>query len=177
MYMYELLDKGAAVREVQKYLHTVSDRIDPEIPRIAVDGVWGDETEEAVNVFKRKYGLSEGARVDLETFDLLYSLYKGELDDIDAEDNYICCEGFPLSVGVQNHDVTVLHSILSELRREYPTVSRAPRGNYYSDDTARAVSDMQRIFGYGEDGITDKFLFYRLLDELRFIRLLNEIYD
>ncbi len=175
--MYDIRNESEAIREVQKYLHTISDRREPDIPRVAVDGVWTDETEAAIAAFKRIYGLPDTPGVDLEVFELLYALYAAETADMAASDYLVSDSGFPLNVGDQNADVIILHAMLSELKGEYTDIGRIDKSNYYSVRTADAIRDMQRIFGLELTGITDKYLFKRLSDELEFIRAMNEVYE
>ena len=73
--MYRLGDKRAAIREIQKYLHFISDRITNEVPRIAIDGIYGNESKEAVMAFQEYKGIAKTGEVDYETFNLLYSEY------------------------------------------------------------------------------------------------------
>ena len=68
--------EGEDVRVLQEYLSVISDYI-PDIPRTAVDGSFGDETERAVIAFNRRYGIGTNeARVTAETWDTLTEIYE-----------------------------------------------------------------------------------------------------
>ena len=72
--MYFLSDSPAAIREVQKFLYVISYRVNSDVPRVAIDGIYGPETEAAVIAFQEIYGHSASGSVDRETFDSLYTL-------------------------------------------------------------------------------------------------------
>ena len=52
--MYPLSDKVSAIREVQKFLHLISDKKGSTIPRVSIDGIYGEETRGAVSEFQRQ---------------------------------------------------------------------------------------------------------------------------
>ena len=65
--LYEGLT-GNYVRVVQYYLAVIGENIDT-VPEIAVDGIYGPQTAEAVRAFQREYGLPgyrRGRRSDVE---------------------------------------------------------------------------------------------------------------
>ena len=55
-------DRGESVRIIQTYLNRIG-RTDPEIPEIAVDGIFGPMTKAAVTAFQRQIGLEENGAV------------------------------------------------------------------------------------------------------------------
>ncbi|MBO5797945.1 MAG: peptidoglycan-binding protein, partial [Clostridia bacterium] len=65
----------ADVREVQEYLRQLA-RSFPRIPLLAVDGIYGPETAEAVRVFQELFGLSPTGEVDSTTWETLGREYR-----------------------------------------------------------------------------------------------------
>ena len=57
--MYELSDERAAITEVQKFLHVISDDTNGKIPRVAIDGIYGAESRDAVRIFQLEYNLKQ----------------------------------------------------------------------------------------------------------------------
>lgn len=172
--MYQLYDRNSAIKEIQKYLHVISDKVDADVPRISIDGVYGKETEESVRVFQSIYGLDITGVVDLETFNLLYLLYNGAIEEINTKDYIIKDEIFPLRVGDQHNDIIVLHLYLSELEKRYPQLGRAGKSNYYSKNTETIISMLQEIFRYPVTGTVSKSLFARIQEEVNAERILNK---
>ncbi len=174
---FELYDENAATEEVQRFLHVISDRRHEEIPRIAIDGIYGEETREAVREFQKIYGLYESGTVDRETFDLLNEIYLDILLREDAEDVIITTNPFPLSLGSEGNEVLVLNVMLIELEKTYKDIGSVRKSSYYSTETENAVTNLQRIFRARENGVVDELFYDRLRDELVFIKLLDAEYD
>ena len=66
----ELLDigtRGDKVEQIQDQLNAISNNY-PRIPKIAVDGIYGERTQNAVRVFQEVFGLPETGVVDYRTW-------------------------------------------------------------------------------------------------------------
>ncbi len=62
------------VTALQTYLNVISQTY-PEIPQVAVDGIFGQATENAVRAFQRRFGLTEDGIVGLATWETIAGLY------------------------------------------------------------------------------------------------------
>ena len=71
MRSYRIDRKEEAVAEVQRYLRAVSYRHE-ELPHVGIDGIYGEETREAVRAFQEHFSLSNTGVVDEVTFLMLY---------------------------------------------------------------------------------------------------------
>ncbi|MBE6923876.1 MAG: spore cortex-lytic protein [Ruminococcaceae bacterium] len=67
---------GEKVRHLQYMLAVLSDFI-PQIPQVAVDGVYGDETKEAVLAAQRYFGLPQNPVVNAATWEEIYDQFSG----------------------------------------------------------------------------------------------------
>ena len=175
--MYPLYDKNSAIKEVQKFLHVISDRINSDVPRVSIDGVYGIETENSVKAFQSLYGLEVSGKVDLETFIELYALYALAIDDLYTDDHIIKDDIFPLEYGNQHDDIITLHLYLNELNKRYPYIGKAGKSNYYSRNTERIVSELERLFMYPVTGKVSKFLFKRIKNEVNAQKILDMEYS
>ena len=174
---FELFDENAATKEVQTFLHVLSDRENGDIPRVAIDGIYGEETREAVREFQKIYGLYESGTVDRETFDLLNEMYLDVLLREEASNAVLVTDPFPLSLGSQGNEVLILNVMLLELEKTYRDIGSVKKSSYYSTETENAVTNLQRIFRVRENGVVDALFYDRLKDELVFIKLLDTEYD
>lgn len=71
------LDIGAAgdqVEQIQEQLNAISDNY-PRIPKIAVDGIYGENTQNAVQIFQDVFGLPETGIVDYRTWYKIQEIY------------------------------------------------------------------------------------------------------
>ena len=175
--MYQIEDKPSAIKEVQKFLHIISDSTDYGIPRISIDGVYGDETYQAVRLYQEYHGLNPTGKTDLTTFDMLYREYYNIMLDKNTKEYIITDEGFPIVIGTQNSDVSLVHSIINELSKAYPYVKKVDRSNYFSQRSAESVKQLQKIFMLAETGEVDKFLYERLKQEIDSVKRVNEKYN
>ena len=69
-------DTGNKVRFLQYMLSVISDFI-PEIPPVAVDGIYGPATRAAVLAAQRRFRLPETGTVGAQTWDNIYAQYAG----------------------------------------------------------------------------------------------------
>ena len=67
---------GEKVRQMQRQLNVIAGAY-PLIPKIAEDGVFGPETEEAVKVFQRIFGLTQDGIVGFKTWYKISEIYVG----------------------------------------------------------------------------------------------------
>ncbi len=172
--MYQLSDKVSAIRQVQKFLHFISDKRDSKIPRVSIDGIYGEETREAVSEFQRQNNLSVNGEVDRITFDLLYEAYSDILNFRLATDFIITGEDFPFKLGDQSDDVLIINLLLRELEKSYGDIGTVNKSNYFSHDTENTVRALQKIFAVEQTGIVDRILFQRLKDEVNARKRLRE---
>ena len=175
--MYRLSDTPSAIREVQKYLYVIYDRVNHDVPRVSIDGIYGTETRWAIKEFQRIYGVKETGEVNLETFNMLYELYREARINDELSSFILTDGGFPITVGVQNNDVILIHAMLDEIARTYVDMGRVnPKSNYFSAESAAAVRYLQKIFRMEESGIVDSHFYERLKLEMQSIQRLNEEY-
>ena len=73
--MYLLDDKSSAIREVQRFLFVIGQRLD--IPHLSIDGYYDEETFRAVRAFQSTYGLAEDGVVGETTWRELTDVYEG----------------------------------------------------------------------------------------------------
>ena len=74
MQAYRIDREEEAIAQVQTYLRAIS-YLHAEVPHIGIDGIYGEETKEAVRAFQALYGQEPNGIVDATTFTLLYLTY------------------------------------------------------------------------------------------------------
>lgn len=75
-YNLEVGSSGEKVRQMQQQLNVISDSY-PLIPKIAVDGIFGPATEEAVKTFQRVFKLTPDGIVGFRTWYKISEIYVG----------------------------------------------------------------------------------------------------
>ena len=69
-------DRGIKVEHLQYMLSVLSAFI-PEIPPLEIDGIFGNNTRNAVIAAQRRFGLPETGTVDAATWDEIYDQFAG----------------------------------------------------------------------------------------------------
>lgn len=75
-YNLEVGSSGEKVRQMQQQLNVIADSY-PLIPKIAVDGIFGPKTEEAVKTFQKIFKLSQDGIVGFRTWYKISEFYVG----------------------------------------------------------------------------------------------------
>ncbi len=144
------------VRELQNYLRTIS-RYKNSIPLIVIDGIYGEETKEAVKEFQRQNSLPVTGIVDERTWDAIYLEY---LQIAEATDTPVCIEAFPsadfiLSPGAVGEEVYFLQLMLIALGNKFDNIPKLPLNGKYEKETIDAVKKFQEKTGKETNGETD----------------------
>lgn len=69
-------DRGVKVEHLQYMLSVLSQYI-PEIPNVAIDGIFGSGTRDAVIAAQRRFGLPQTGIVNYDTWDEIYDQFSG----------------------------------------------------------------------------------------------------
>lgn len=88
-------DRGIKVEHLQYMLSVLAAYI-PEIPSLAVDGIFGPSTRNAVLAFQRRAGLPQTGVVNFDTWNEIYDQYSG----IETT-SFLSAENFPYTAAVQ----------------------------------------------------------------------------
>ena len=149
--MYRASDKKEAVRQLQTFLFALSERGD--IPHLAIDGIFSEETKRSVSEFQRQNSLFPSGKADKTTFDLIYKEYSdykksGKLNEYGGE--------FPLKIADKGAAVAKLSTLLYELS-EYYTDIEAEVSDFLSPTLYRNAEKMLSYLDIKiEDGINEK---------------------
>ena len=71
--------QGDDVRALQEYLNFIANTY-TQIPKVAVDGIFGSQTQAAVSVYKSIFGLDPSPIVSASTWDSITSTYRDLYD-------------------------------------------------------------------------------------------------
>lgn len=140
---------GEAVRVVQFYLAVIG-YFNEELPVIAVDGIYGPETTEAVKAFQTLYGLTVDGIVGRNTWNALQDAYEGiirTLPESAYEGRAKLFPGYDLSLGMEGEDVRDLQEYLAVIGRTYTNIPEIEVTGVFDQQTEDAVIAFQQAFG------------------------------
>ena len=154
-------DSGQNVSRIQIELNRVSQNY-PAIPKVTVDGVFGEETEASVRAFQSIFSLTVDGIVGQATWYKLILLYVAvnKLGELRSEGQTFT--GFsweyPESIepGETGGKVTHLQYMLSVIADFIPEIPAPAITGSYGDETERAVAAFQTYAGLPATGTVDR---------------------
>lgn len=167
-------DSGYNVVVLQRSLNGISNNY-PAIPKInPVNGVFDENTENAVKKFQQIFKLTQDGIVGRATWYRIVELFVGikELSELEAEG--INLSDYPpilgqrqmsrtikqkihnnLKIGSSGRDVWILQYVLQFLSYFYPTALPTNLSGVYTESTANSVKAIQKEFGLPQTGEVD----------------------
>ena len=148
-------DTGIEVAVVQYYLRVIAD-FNPTIPPVTPNGIFDEQTKNAVLAFQREYGLPQTGEADEETWNKLASVYLGLIASAENSGAGIAAEVFPgalLSLGSAGEDVELLQTYLNTVAEVYTEIPTVTANGNFDEATDRAVRIFQGIFGIPQSGV------------------------
>ncbi len=168
-------DTGGAVVTVQFFLTLLGQFVD-FLPSIAIDGVYGSKTANAVSAFQRYKGMPITGEIDESTWRSLYDAYEGVVDYLDLQNQLqgVLTEPFPgvtLRRGDVGPSVRVFKNYLSYIARVFFDIPPVAQNNVFDLRTQNAVREFQRIFSLPQTGQVDETTWNTIADVYRTVRL------
>ncbi|MBQ4102708.1 MAG: peptidoglycan-binding protein [Oscillospiraceae bacterium] len=160
-------DRGLRTKQMQFYLLYLS-YVYSAIPRIRADGIFGNDTRNAVIAFQNRFGLTADGVVGLQTWSKMVSVFnETESNLLEQEETPGTYGGRVLSFGSSGMNVMQLQQRLWAISRQYQGIYPVFPDGEFGEDTTRSVRQFQREFGLDETGFVDRRTWERI----------NEIYN
>lgn len=159
--MYRIDRQPEAVREIQSYLRELGSFYG-DVPKLSIDGIYGEETREAVRLFQKRSGIMETGEVDAETFSALYDAYLPLSKEKRDDASLIPLSVFPLRLGDSGSYIRILQSVLSELLREH-----IPQDGFFGRATENGIRALETRYGITPNGVLTAALWERLCADYR----------
>lgn len=140
---------GTSVRLIQYYLNVIA-YFNGNFNIIPLNGVYDEQTAEAVRVFQQFYSLNSDGVVGRETWNKLQEVYRNTVSSLPINfygNKAKLYPGYFLSEGMRGQDVTNLQTYLSFIADYYNDIPKIPVTGYFGTQTRRAVQEFQRLFG------------------------------
>ena len=144
-------DRGDKVRQLQYMLAVVAQFVQ-EVPSIAVDGIFGQQTRDAVSAFQRYQGWPVTGDADDRTWDALYELYSGiddrVLDNRAAFPQFDTAETTVANVRRRLQALGYSGANLQQALRTFQQANGLAVTGRLSDASARAITQQFRSLDY-----------------------------
>jgi len=154
---------------MQQALNRLSTAI-PGIPRVPEDGIFGEQTRDAILAFQRIFGLSVDGAVGPITWDrLMREFLNLQPDGIISLPPQPLIPPYPGSVirqGATGENVRLIQQAINQLVACYPgRLWRISEDGIFGPGTRDAVMAVQNIFGLSVDGSVGPMTWERLMRE------------
>ena len=147
-------DSGLGVQNIQ-YLIAYLSQFYSAIPAVAIDGIYGSNTADAVRAVQRTFDLPITGEVDFDTWDVMYRTYLGFIETIPfkyVEGNVLPYPGIPLRIGSSDESVSVLQEYLRYISQFIPEIPSVSVTGYFGTQTRGAVTAFQQLYGIPATG-------------------------
>jgi peptidoglycan hydrolase-like protein with peptidoglycan-binding domain len=170
-------DTGIAVRNVQYYLNYLS-QFYSTIPPTSIDGIFGEQTRNAITSAQKTFGLPESGVLDITTFEAIYDAYLGIIDSLVfefREGEILPYAGVVLTLGAEAPEVAVLQHYLNFLSETYPEIPAVNVTGYYGSQTRAAVLAFEQLFGLPENGVVEATVWNAIATEYETLYTANTL--
>ena len=147
-------DSGPEVETVQYYLAFLG-YFYPQLPPIAITGIFNEETRDAVFTFEKEYGLTIDGVVDANTFRAIEDAYLDAVSHLPANYQSAIGEPYPgrfLVEGDRGENVRVIQGYLNRIGEADPEIPPIDVDGIFGPRTKEAVIAFQRQLGLEENG-------------------------
>ncbi len=147
-------DVGSSVSNIQYLISYLGEFFDT-IPPVAIDGIYGRATADAIRSVQRTFDLPVTGTTDFRTWDIMYRTYLGFIEDIPLkyiEGNTIPYPGVPLRRGSESDDVRVLQEYINYISSFYDELSPLSVTGFFGTQTENAVITLQNLLGIEPSG-------------------------
>lgn len=147
-------DKGDPVKIIQYYLAFIG-YFNNRIPLIKVDGIFGPNTERAVEAFQLEYGLSPDGVVGKNTWYAMIDAYYSALNALPEEYRpyySLIFPGYSLTTGLSGGAVANLQNFLRVIAENDRSVPLIAVDGIFGERTKEATIAVQKLAGLPQNG-------------------------
>ena len=157
--MYRIDRQKETVSEIQRYLRELDD-LYGRVPKLSVDGIYGEETREAVRALQRREGLTVTGETDKETLEVLYRDFRRARAVRLSAATLLPLDILPLALGDSGSYVKILQSVLGEILAD-----PIPTDGFFGRATEEGVREAQRRYGLPDTRTVTDTLWQLLCEE------------
>ncbi len=156
-------DTRSHIYEMQYYLRVIQIALG-ESNLLNPDGIYGEETTEAVKQFQQEFGLPVTGTADTATWDKIYQEYLKAQESLNVAKSVRI---YPIGIreikaGDEYEEIYVLQFLLRKNDMRQQGKSDVGYTGVYDEATENAVKELQRIFNLPQTGILTKPLWNKL---------------
>ncbi len=160
----KLNSRGSEVQEIQFYLQRIA-RFNPVVQSPRLDGIFGNDTRNAVISFQRAYGLEPTGIIAEADWSRLVEIYNGTLDNVDEPSNGITpvpYPGYDIGIGSNGEYPRYIQQALNVIGNVFLTIPPLEEDGIFGNATASSLNNFARLFGFEQNGSVDEALWSKI---------------
>lgn len=157
--MRDITDNRNNISELQRYLREIHHDTNGAVRLVNPDGIYGNETTEAVADFQRMNGLPVTGRTDNATWDAIYKEFLAAAERRAAPIGIMPFpseNGYEVTDGEESDTVAAIQLVLRLLANLYDDIDGSSSGGVYGEPTAADVRAFQARHALPVTGKVDK---------------------
>jgi len=153
----ERLMIGRPVRDLQ-YMLWVLSQVNPKLPFVAMDGVFGEQTLEGVMTFQRELAPPVTGRVDQSTWDALVREFRQAEHFLSRPQQLRSFPDRPFQVlpGEQNETMALIQTLFQILGERVEGIVRDDADGYHGEQSVQNVKWLQHCASQAQTGVMDR---------------------
>ena len=157
---------GQPIRSLQTMLKVLS-KDDASLPNLVPDGIYGQDTVNAILAFQRKYGLPTTGIANQDTWDSIVSAYENAVIRVEKAEpiEIIMDPGKVYVLGESSPNLYLLQSMLLFLSQLHPDISTPTHTGTLDSPTSEALAGFQILAGLPPTGELDKITWKYLVKQ------------
>lgn len=154
------------IRSLQTMLRVLSED-DPSLPPLVPDGIYGQDTANAILAFQRRNGLPTTGTADQETWEAVVRAYEPALIRVGkaAPIEIIMDPGKVYVLGDSSPYLYLLQSMLLFLSQLHPSIDTPTHSGTLDSPTSEALAGFQLLAGLPPTGELDKVTWKYLVEQ------------
>ena len=155
---------GQPIRSLQTMLRVIAEN-DPRHETIVPDGIYGQQTANAVSAFQRKLGIPITGITDQPTWEMIVSEYQSALILVTpAQPLQIILEpNQVIRSGEEHHSIYLTQAMLTAMAKEYSSIPEPSLTGVLDGSTSESIAAFQRLSGLDITGELDKITWKHLV--------------
>ena len=157
---------GQPIRSLQTMLKVLA-KDDSTLPNLVPDGIYGQDTTNAILAFQRKYGLPATGITNQDTWDTIVSAYEKAIIRVDKAEpiEIIMDPGKVFVLGESSPYLYLMQSMLLFLSQLHPDISSPTHTGTLDSPTSEALAGFQILAGLPPTGELDKITWKYLVKQ------------
>ncbi len=153
-------DRGKNVQIIQYFINVIAENTG-QLNSVAIDGIFGNDTLNAIKNFQSQNGLNVDGVVGEATWNKMYDVVKGVQNTDVLNIKYRVAETLPypdklLRLGDKGNDVAYIQTLLNAVFKAFNTALPVTVNGYFDTATANSVSRFQLAYDLSVSGGVDE---------------------